>query len=119
MTTPNKGKYGEPWAKSSYNAPIGDTGDYEGVIEIFTRNNEMRVAEAWNPEDENELAFDRAIQCVNLCDGHDMDAVEIVSKETLEEVRNLLGEYRHFLRSLDNGDATRVNKALRKLTPSA
>ena len=69
--------YGEPWRTESFNAPIGDTGDYEGCLEVYTRENQDRVAEAWNPEDKHEAFFARIVSCVNACAGMTDPASEI------------------------------------------
>lgn len=70
--------YGEPWKEKAYNYTVGDTGDVDGVIEIRTRE-ELKVASAWNPSDENEALFSRAIACVNACAGMADPAAEIES----------------------------------------
>jgi chromosome segregation ATPase len=67
--------YGEPWRKETYNTPMGETGDYEGHLEIWA--GERRVADCWNPDDENEEDFDRIIACVNACVGLADPAKEI------------------------------------------
>jgi hypothetical protein len=82
--------YGEPWKEKAYNYTVGDTGDVEGVIEIRTRE-ELRVTYAWNPSDENEALFSRAVACVNACAGMADPAAEIEAmREAIREARDVL-----------------------------
>ena len=112
-TTPD---YGEPWKEKAYNYTVGDTGDVEGVIEIRTRE-ELRVAYAWNPSDENEALFSRAIACVNACAGIADPAAEIQAmrealREAHEFIRDIVKNYECGERVDREGDA-----ALAKLEP--
>lgn len=78
--------FGEPWHKSSFNSPLGASGDFEGVLEIYSRENRLRIAEAWNPEDETEEAFSRIVQCVNACTGMPDPAAQIQAmREVIRE----------------------------------
>jgi hypothetical protein len=60
--------YGEPWEINSRSSEVGDTGDYDGVEEIYTRDKVVRAI-SWNPEDEDTEAFKRIVACVNACAG--------------------------------------------------
>ena len=88
--------YGEPWKEKAYNYTVGDTGDIDGVIEIRTRE-ELKVADTWNPSDEKEAFFSRAITCVNACAGMADPAAEIEAmREALREAHDVfvnLSEY--------------------------
>lgn len=53
-----------PWRFEERNVPLADTGDYEGVIEIRAANNNV-VAEAWNPNGEQEAAFRQIVEEMN------------------------------------------------------
>jgi len=82
--------YGEPWKIEAYNSPLGESGDFEGVIEIRTRD-EIRRAEAYNPDDEDEDAFERIVSCVNACAGMADPAKEIQAmREELADIRQRL-----------------------------
>lgn len=88
-TTPTP-DYGEPWKLSDYNAPIGETGDYEGAEEILTRDNVL-AAVSWNPDDEDQKRFQRIIQCVNDCAGMADPAAEIEAmREAIKEAHGAL-----------------------------
>lgn len=88
-TTTPKPDYGEPWRKETYNTPMGETGDYEGHLEIWA--GERRVADCWNPDDENEEDFDRIVTCVNACAGMADPAVEIAAmREERDNLRKML-----------------------------
>lgn len=84
--------YGEPWNKEMYNTELGNTGDYEGHLEIFDRNNGRRVAECCNPDDENEADFDRIIACVNPMAGIADPAAFVAEAKEMREVINQLKE---------------------------
>lgn len=68
--------YGEPWKAEPGTHSIGDTGDFDGYVELRTRE-EIRVAEVWNPDDILEAFFDRIVACVNACAGIADPAAEI------------------------------------------
>jgi hypothetical protein len=88
--------YGEPWKEKAYNYTVGDTGDVDGVIEIRTRE-ELKVADTWNPSDENEALFSRAITCVNACAGMADPAAEIESmREAIREAASHLSGFLGF-----------------------
>lgn len=84
MNTTNTPDYGEPWRKETYNTPMGETGDYEGHLEIWA--DDRRVADCWNPDDENEEDFDRIIQCVNAMAGVPDPAAAVARLAQLEWV---------------------------------
>ncbi len=65
-TTPQAQDYGEPWRTTSSNHSIGNTGDFDGLITIHTRDGGI-VTEYWNPEDRDENSFARIVECVSAC----------------------------------------------------
>lgn len=84
--------FGEPWKLDSYNSPLGDTGDFEGVLQIYTREHQELVAENWNPEDEHEELFSRIITCVNACQGMSNPTAEIQAmREAISWLPKLIG----------------------------
>lgn len=90
MNTLQTPDYGEPWKMEAYNSPLGESGDFEGVIEIRTRD-EIRRAEACNPDDEDEDAFKRIVACVNACAGMADPAKEIEAmREAIKEAHDTL-----------------------------
>jgi hypothetical protein len=95
--------FGEPWRLEAYNSPLGESGDFEGVIEIRSRFFETRIAEAWNPEDEHTERFNRAIACVNACASMRDPAAEI---QALRDAARLLSDF------VEHIDACDENKLL-------
>lgn len=54
------------WRFESFNSPIGETGDYEGVIQVQTtecRQSDPVLCEAWNPDDDQEANFHFIAAC--------------------------------------------------------
>ena len=102
--------YGEPWVKEMYNTELGDTGDYEGHLEILDRNNGKRIAECCNPDDENEADFDRIIACVNSMAGVPDPAAFVAQvKEMQRKINRLEWEL-----SLQRGDIATAQKIERE-----
>ncbi len=114
-TTPD---YGDPWKEKAYNYTVGDTGDVDGVIEIRTRE-ELKVADAWNPSDEKEAFFSRAIACVNACVGMTDPTAEIESmREAIREAASHLSGFLGFHADTLSLDQVRALSAtLAKLKP--
>jgi hypothetical protein len=116
--------YGEPWKEKAYNYTVGDTGDVEGVIEIRTRE-ELRVTYAWNPSDENEALFSRAVACVNACAGMADPAAEIEAmREAIQEGHDALDTCIEFIQDAhiieaqwDWEPVKKANATLAKLQP--
>lgn len=54
------------WKLSSHNTPIGETGDYEGVIQVEAtecRQSDPVLCEFWNPDDDEEANFHFIASC--------------------------------------------------------
>lgn len=54
------------WKLSSHNTPVGETGDYEGVIQIEAttcRQSDPVLCEFWNPDDEEDANFQFIASC--------------------------------------------------------
>ena len=109
--------YGEPWKLDAYNSPLGDSDDFEGVLQIYTREHQEFVAEAWNPEDKHDEQFSRIITCVNACAGMADPAAEIQAmREAIMEAHRFI---RDIVKNHECGDDTDASgeAALAKLQP--
>lgn len=110
--------FGEPWKLDSYNSPLGDSGDFEGVLQIYTREHQELVAEAWNPEDKHYEQFSRIIACVNACAGMADPAAEIQAmREAIREAHEALKELRSFYLDMTGLPPCAANASLAKLQP--
>lgn len=59
----------EPWRVELVNHALGDTGDYEGVVEIRAGDAKRPMIEIWSDSDEAEANARRIVACVNACAG--------------------------------------------------
>ena len=96
--------FGEPWALNALNVSLGDTGDYEGQIEILSRK--RVVTRFYAPVDENENDFNRIIACVNALAGVS-DPAEFVRqakemREAIMEAHNEMEASKMFSADLVN-----------------
>lgn len=66
----------EPWRVELVNHALGDTGDYEGVVEIRSGDAKRPMIEIWDDSDEAEANARRIVACVNACAGIPTDDLE-------------------------------------------
>lgn len=59
----------EPWRVELVNHALGDTGDYEGVVEIRAGDAKRPMIEIWSDSDEAEANARRIVACVNALEG--------------------------------------------------
>lgn len=68
----------EPWRVELKNVPIADTGDYDGVVQIFAGDAKQPIIEIWDESDEAEENARRIVACVNSCAGIPTDLLEVI-----------------------------------------
>jgi hypothetical protein len=104
--------YGEPWEINSHSSEVGDTGDYDGGEEIYTRDKVVRAI-SWNPEDEDTEAFKRIVACVNACAGIPDPAAHLAA------MREAIREAYYSIKNASTvlGTTPRQDIALTKLQP--
>lgn len=73
----------EPWRIELVNHALGDTGDYEGVVEIRAGDAKRPMIEIWSDSDEAEANARRIVACVNACAGSQTDALEEMQRRGL------------------------------------
>ena len=69
----------EPWRVELRNVPLGDTGDYEGVVEILSGNAKRPIIQFWDESEESEANARRIVACVNACEGMDTESLESIA----------------------------------------
>ena len=66
----------EPWRVELKNVPLGDTGDYEGVVEIFSGDAKRPIIQFWDESEEAEANARRIVSAVNACAGISTELLE-------------------------------------------
>lgn len=69
----------EPWRVELVNHALGDTGDYEGFVEIRAGDAKRPMIEIWDDSDEAEANARRIVACVNACAGIDTELLGIIA----------------------------------------
>lgn len=74
-----------PWRIDRRNVPLADTGDYDGLTQIFAADGE-EVAQWWNSTDEEEELAERIVQTINAAPRltAERDAARLISRKRKE-----------------------------------
>ena len=87
----------EPWRVELRNEPLGDTGDYEGVVEILSGSAQRPIIQFWDESEESEANARRIVACVNACEGMDTESLESIAGRIA--AKSVLQMHANYIRS--------------------